>query len=374
MASEQVPGPRMVSDGHVQTELRGRLAVITLARAGALNALSLPMVRDITSCLLHWGDDERALAVLIQGAGREGKVPAFCAGGDIRFFHQAALAGDPRLEDFFTEEYALNYLIHTYAKPCIVLMDGICMGGGMGLAQGARLRVVTEHSKLAMPETNIGLFPDVGGGHFLSRCPGHLGEYLALTGEVLGAADAMAIGWADIEHPSATLSALVERLAGPHHDTAASMLESAKVGSVASGEARLPALQEQIDSHFSRPTLVAIVASLASDSSHWAQHTLAILRKRSPLMMALTLEQIRRARHLTLAEDLRMERDLVRNCFHLRPGTASETVEGIRALTIDKDHQPRWNPTHIEDVTPDMVGSYFASAWPAHVHPLRGLE
>ncbi|PXW98131.1 enoyl-CoA hydratase/carnithine racemase [Sphaerotilus hippei] len=374
MNSEQVNGPRLVSNGQVQAEVNGRLGVITLHRAGSLNALSLEMVRDLTSCLLHWQADERVLAVLLRGAGREGKPPAFCAGGDIRFFHQAALAGDPRLEDFFTEEYALDHLVHTYPKPTLALMDGICMGGGMGLAQGCSLRVVTEHSRLAMPETQIGLFPDVGGGWFLARCPGHVGEYLALTGETLGAADAITFGLADLCHASATLPTLVARLADPTLIDAVALLERARGSGIPASLEKLALQREAIDSHFSRATLVDILASLSADASPWAQHTLAQLNKRSPLMMAVSLELVRRARHLTLAQDLRMERDLVRRCFHLRPGTASETVEGIRALVIDKDHQPRWNPTHVADVTPEMVAAHFTSPWPAHVHPLRSLE
>src|SRR6202008_4310245 len=140
----------------ILAEQRGRLGVITLNRAPALNALSLGMIRELTRLLREWEDDDGIDAVLVHGAARPGKPPAFCAGGDIRFFHQAALSGDPRLEDFFTEEYALNHLVHGYPKPYIAWMDGICMGGGMGISQGASHRVVTEHSKLAMPETHIG--------------------------------------------------------------------------------------------------------------------------------------------------------------------------------------------------------------------------
>lgn len=364
----------LVSDGQIHAEVRGRLGLLTLNRPGALNALSLPMVRDLTALLLHWATDPAVLAVVIRGAGREGRPPAFCAGGDIRFFHQAALAGDPCLEDFFTEEYALDHLIHAYAKPVIALMDGVTMGGGMGIAQGARLRIVTEHSKLAMPETNIGLFPDVGGGWFLARCPGHVGEYLALTGEVIGAADAIALGLADIEYPSDALPALIDRLADPALGTAAALLDAAHGGALVPGETRIAALRELIDQHFSRATLKEIVVSLQADESDFARQTLAALHKRSPLMLAVTLEQVRRARHLSLADDLRMERNLVRHAFHLRPGTASETVEGIRALAVDKDHRPRWNPTHIDDVSDKMVAEFFRSPWPAHVHPLRELE
>jgi enoyl-CoA hydratase len=250
---------------------QGPLGLITLNRAAALNALSLGMVRDLTTVLLQWREDPAVKAVLVQGAGREGKPPAFCAGGDIRFFHQAALAGDPRLEDFFTEEYALNHLIHHYPKPYIALMDGVCMGGGMGISQGASLRVVTELSKLAMPETHIGLFPDVGGGWFLARCPGHVGEYLALSGEVLGAADAIAFGLADVQLPSAACRA--GGSAGDGSSTTGAQLEAA----VRAGpwrRRRAAGAAGQIDLHFSRATLGEIIASLARDDSDWA-HTWA---------------------------------------------------------------------------------------------------
>ncbi|MBN9325143.1 MAG: enoyl-CoA hydratase/isomerase family protein, partial [Delftia acidovorans] len=175
--------------GEVLSEVRGRMGMITLNRAKALNALSLGMVRDLLATLLAWQKDEQVLAVAIRGMGKEGVFGAFCAGGDIRFLHGAGSTGNPQLEDFFTEEYALNHLIHTFGKPYIAFMDGIVMGGGMGISQGGTMRIVTERTKMAMPETAIGLFPDVGGGYFLSRCPGHAGEWLALTGDVIGAAD-----------------------------------------------------------------------------------------------------------------------------------------------------------------------------------------
>ena len=170
----------------VLSEVRGQVGLITLNRPRALNALSLGMVRDLMAILLAWQNDARVLAVAIRGSNKEGPFGAFCAGGDIRFLHQAGSQGNPLIEDFFTEEYALNHLIHNYAKPYIAFMDGIVMGGGMGISQGAALRVVTERTKMAMPETAIGLFPDVGGGYFLSRCPGRVGEWLALTGDTAG--------------------------------------------------------------------------------------------------------------------------------------------------------------------------------------------
>lgn len=201
---------------HIQTTRSNHLGIITLARPEALNSLSLAMVRDITKALLAWRDDASIRAVVIRGAGDR----AFCAGGDIRFFYDMGLStpkgGSALIEDFFTEEYALNHLIHFYPKPYIALMDGVVMGGGMGVAQagpGARMRVVTERTKMAMPEVNIGLFPDVGGGHFLSHMAGELGTWLGVTGEIINAADAIDGNLADVFVPSAQLATLVDHLA-----------------------------------------------------------------------------------------------------------------------------------------------------------------
>ena len=353
-------------------EVRGRMGLITLNRPKALNALSLGMVRELTEALLRWKHDEGVDAVAVRGVGREGPFGAFCAGGDIRFFHQAALSGDPRLEDFFTEEYALNHLVHRYPKPYVVFMDGIAMGGGMGIAgHGAAgsLRIATERTKLAMPETNIGLFPDVGGGWFLARCPGRIGEYLALTGQVISGADGLAAGLADLLVDSADLPALWEQLA----EGGAQAVQALRERRGEHPASALAAQGEAIGRFFSLPDVPAIVAALEADGSDWARETAAVLRKRSPLMLHVVFEQMRRARQMSLAQDLRMERDMVRHCFHLRPGAASETVEGIRALAVDKDHAPRWNPARIEDVRPEMVQPFFDSPWPAHAHPLREL-
>ena len=370
--------PTLCSQGAVLVEQVGAVGVLTLHRPQALNALSLDMIRDITAALNHWQACPHTGAVVLQAASRPGKAPAFCAGGDIRFFHQAALAGDPRLEDFFTEEYALNHLIHGYAKPLVALMDGICMGGGMGISQGAALRVVTAGSKLAMPETHIGLFPDVGGGWFLARCPGALGEYLALTGHVLQGAEALAATLADVELPADELprvaSVLAALAAAPGTPAfAQAALEAVRGLALPRTAAQLDGHRAAIDHHFSQPDVAAIIASLQADGSEWAQKTVEVLSHRSPLMMAVSLEQVRRARQMSLADDLRMERDMVRHCFHLRPGTASETVEGIRALAVDKDHAPRWNPASLADVTPEMVQAFFRSPWPTWAHPLRHL-
>lgn len=357
---------------HVIAELRGRVGCITLNRPKALNALSLEMIRSLTQTLLDWRDDASVLAVVVRGVNKEGPFGAFCAGGDIRFFHQAALAGDDALEAFFTEEYALNHLIHTYPKPYIALMDGIVMGGGMGISQGASLRIVTERSKLAMPETNIGLFPDVGGGYFLSRCAGRLGEYLALTGRVLVGREAITAGLADGFIDSGRLPGLWNSLERTPFENGASV-ERWCASHLSTTAAPAPWPAKEVDRVFGLPDVVQIVAALDATDSEWARQTVATLRQRSPLMLHVVLEQIRRARGMGLADDLRMERDIVHRCFHLRPGAASETVEGIRALAVDKDHAPKWNPARVEDVSPAQVAAFFESPWAAEVHPLRRL-
>ena len=366
----------------ILSDVQHGVGLITLNRPRALNALSLSMVRELTALLLQWREDPVVQAVAIRGSNKEGVFGAFCAGGDIRFFHQAALSGDPALEDFFTEEYALNHLIHHYPKPYLAFMDGIVMGGGMGISQGASLRIVTERTKMAMPETNIGLFPDVGGGYFLSRCPGHVGEYLALTGHVISGMDAVSVGLADVllsaDQLSAAWQSLVDTTGGDVASRIAALLQRTQAATQQAQSAH-PAWREAgLDDAFGAPSVSAIVAALSASSSEWAQKTLHDLRHRSPLMLHVVLEQLRRGRRMSLADDLRMERDLVRHCFHARhlqrSGASSETVEGIRALAVDKDHQPQWNPSTIEAVTADMVEPFFVSPWPAAAHPLRDLD
>jgi len=360
----------------VLTEVRGQVGCITLNRAKALNSLNLEMVRSLTAVLLQWQQDSAVKAVAIRGMGKTGPFGSFCAGGDIRFFHQAALAGNPQLEDFFTEEYALNCLIHNFSKPYIAFMDGVVMGGGMGISQGGSHRLVTGRTKMAMPETHIGLFPDVGGGYFLSRCPGRTGEWQALTGEVMDAATAMEMGLADACLDEMRLEEAWDALANTNLDLPDALGQWLAIYSVAA-HAHSTGARALIDQYFSMQSVPEIVHALEADDSAWAQHTAATLRKRSPLMLHVVLEQVRRARGMTLAEDLRMERDIVRHCFnthHLgRSGASSETVEGIRALAVDKDHRPQWNPARIEDVTPEQVAPFFESPWPAWAHPLRDL-
>jgi enoyl-CoA hydratase/carnithine racemase len=355
---------------YVQTRVANRTGIITLDRPKALNSLSLDMVRALTEALRAWREDAGVDAVVI-GSSRE---KALCAGGDIRFFHDAGKAtprtGSPLLEDFFTEEYALNHLIHFYPKPYIALMDGVVMGGGMGIAQGGPacgLRIVTERSRIAMPEVNIGLFPDVGGSHFLSHAPGRLGHYLGVTGVTIGAADAIYVGLADVFVPAAQLEALRALIAAtPGAGLPAAIRAFAAPFAPEAGE--LEAQRAAIDRHFGADGVAAVMASLEADDSPFAQKTLATMRQRSPLMMSVTRAMLVRAESLGVADCLRMERALVRRTFE-----HGEVLEGVRALVIDRDNAPQWNPPLLADVTPAMVAWFFEPVWPAHAHPLRDL-
>jgi enoyl-CoA hydratase len=377
MMTSSIPAHPAEDDSFILAQQVGRVGLITLNRPRALNALSLEMVRSLTRTLLDWKSNAQILAVAVRGMSKDAPFGAFCAGGDIRFFHQAALAGDPRLEDFFTEEYALNHLIHTYPKPYIAFMDGIVMGGGMGISQGASLRVVTQRTRMAMPETGIGLFPDVGGGFFLSRCPGRVGEWLALTGQAIEAGDAVAFGLADGCMDAGRLNALWADLQSTPFETG-NAVEHMVTTKFTTTQAAHKSARNQIDAVFSLGDVPSIVKALELDASEFAQRTAAVLRQRSPLMLHVVLEQIRRARRMSLADDLRMERDMVRHCFHPRhlgrSGAGSETVEGIRALAVDKDHTPRWQPAAIEEVDSSMVEPFFISPWPASAHPLVHLS
>jgi len=357
---------------YVETRVTNRTGIITLDRPKALNSLSLDMVRALTAALLAWRADSAVDAVLIRSSSEK----ALCAGGDIRFFHQVGQVtpqgGSALLEDFFTEEYALNHLIHFYPKPYIALMDGVVMGGGMGISQGGPacgLRIVTGRTKMAMPEVNIGMFPDVGGSHFLSHAPGRLGWYLGLTGATIGAADALYVGLADVFVPStelAALAALVDATPGGALAQAIRDFAAPFVGQA--GNSELQAQRELIDRCFGAASVADTMAALQQDADPFAHKALAAMRQRSPLMMCVTHELLVRGALLDVADCLRLERALVRRTFE-----HGEILEGVRALVIDKDNAPQWQPPALEQVTPQMVADFFAPVWPAHAHPLRGL-
>jgi enoyl-CoA hydratase/carnithine racemase len=360
---------------YILTSVRNHIGFITLDRPKALNSLSLEMIRSITAILLQWQNDESVHAVFIHSSSEK----AFCAGGDIRFFYDVGNAtpkGDSALlEDFFSEEYALNHLIHFYPKPYIALLNGVVMGGGMGIAQAGvacRLRIVTERTKMAMPEVNIGLFPDVGGGYFLARTPGEIGTYLGMTGEIINAADALYADLADVFIPTSELPALMDLLAQTNaSDIRVAIREfAAPYAAQASVEhSGLAGNRANIDHHFSGKHAVKILDSLASDESAFAAQTQAIMQKRSPLLMAVTLEQLRRSAGMSVANCLRMERSMVRHCFK-----HGEVLEGVRALVVDKDNAPQWSPPSMDQVSDELVQGFFKEVWPPYAHPLRDLD
>jgi enoyl-CoA hydratase/carnithine racemase len=319
-------------------EVHGHVATVTLNRPAALNALSFGMLQDLAARLDEWEEDERVRTVVLRGAGDR----AFCAGGDVRALRDGFLAGSRLHQEYFTFEYALDYRIHTYPKTIVALIDGIVMGGGMGISQGAALRIAGPRTRMAMPETAIGLFPDVGGSYFLSRTPGKLGIYLGLVGPTIGAADAIYCGLADLDV------------------------------SEQPGEPELAALRPAIDLHFGHSTVEAIIASLATEQRpeyrDWAARTYTALSRRSPTMLAVTLEQLTRGATLSLADCFRMELNLIHGCFD-----QGDFMEGIRALLVEKDNRPRWSPASLAEVTREAVDRFFAPRWTPARHPLATI-
>ncbi|MGH8360124.1 MAG: enoyl-CoA hydratase/isomerase family protein, partial [Pseudomonas sp.] len=334
------------SAGIVQDEVlahvRNHIGHLTLNRPAGLNALTLDMVRSLSRHLQAWADDPQVHAVVLRGAGEK----AFCAGGDIRSLYDSFKSGDTLHEDFFVEEYALDLAIHNYRKPVLALMDGFVLGGGMGLVQGADLRVVTDRSRLAMPEVAIGYFPDVGGSYFLPRISGELGIYLGVTGVQIRAADALYCGLADWYLDSTRLADLDQRLDRLEwHDSPLKDLQGllASLAVQQLPDAPLAALRPAIDHFFALPDVPSIVEQLqqvtVADSHDWALTTASLMQTRSPLAMAVTLQMLRRGRHLPLEQCFALELHLDRQWF-----ARGDLIEGVRALLIDKDKTPRWNP------------------------------
>jgi enoyl-CoA hydratase len=336
----------------VLIRVEGRAGRITLNRPKALNALTLGMVRAIWPALLAWRDDPAVELVILDGAGERG----LCAGGDVRWLYESRARGLGDALAFWREEYALNALIHRYPKPFVPIMDGIVMGGGIGLSahvQGGT-RIVTERSQLAMPETSIGLIPDVGGTWLLAHAPGAFGAYLGLTGERMRGAGTIFSRFADVFVPSVKLDALRSALstttAAKVRDVVASFAEAAPHSNLADRA-------DSIARTFSHPTVPAILDALARETDEWGAKTHAALLERSPKALAATLAAIRRARGLgSLEAALNVELRLCLHLFH-----DGEFTEGVRALLIDKDKTPRWNPPTLADVTGPMIDALFAA-------------
>ena len=345
------------TQNEVLAEVRNHIGHLTLNRPSGLNALTLDMVRNLQRQLDSWAADADVHAVVLRGAGEK----AFCAGGDIRSLHDSFKSGDTLHEDFFVEEYALDLAIHHYRKPVLALMDGFVLGGGMGLVQGADLRVVTEKSRLAMPEVGIGYFPDVGGSYFLPRIPGEIGIYLGVSGVQIRAADALYCGLADWYLESSKLSILDEKLDRLEwHDSPLKDLQGllAKLGVQHLPDAPLSGLRPAIDHFFAQADVPGIVEQLrqvsVADSREWALATADLLETRSPLAMGVTLEMLRRGRELSLEQCFALELHLDRQWFE-----RGDLIEGVRALLIDKDKQPRWNPPTLQALDAEQVASFF---------------
>jgi enoyl-CoA hydratase/carnithine racemase len=356
-------------------EIRNRIAFITLNRPAALNALSAGMIEELRSALSRFAADASVHAILIQGAG--GK--AFCAGGDIRAIYESYQSSQRPNLDFFVAEYPLDYMLHSYPKPYVALIDGIVMGGGMGIAQGSRMRIVGDRTRMAMPEVAIGFFPDVGASYFLSRLPGSLGPYLALTGVQIRAADALYAGLADAYLPRTSVELLEAELgklkwSGDRSDAWHAAINGI-IRKLAGNPpaAPLAALRPAIDRHFAAPSVPALLASLETEDRsgllEWARQTIDLMNTRSPTMLAVTLEQLRRGRSMSLAECLRMELGMVRQSF-----IQGDFIEGVRAMIIDKDNAPLWRPQRIDEVTDAMVAAMFDDPFAGATHPLNNLE
>ena len=332
--------------------IEGGMGRITLNRPRALNALTLAMVEAMAAALAAWETDPGVRFVLVEGAGERG----LCAGGDIRAIYDASRAGNLSAnEAFFRAEYQLNARIARYAKPYVALMDGIVMGGGVGISSHGSHRVVTERSRVAMPETGIGFFPDIGATWLLSHAPGELGTHIGLTGEAIGADDAILSGLADLHIPSASLPDLVEAL----HDCDAAGLDSCLARfSTPPPPGLFAESSDWISTCYAGADVVAIVAALATHENAMAQQAAEVIGRRSPTSLKITLHALRTAPGLGSLEaclDREFRMSLIRTHQH-------DFIEGVRAAVVDKDRNPRWVPARLGEASADDLVAFFTAA------------
>ncbi len=334
----------------------GGLATVTINRPQALNALTLANYRRLDPALRNWAADPSVHAVVVRGAGDR----AFCAGGDVRAVYEAGrgISGDPELTAvFFREEYELIRLIHRFPKPYLAIIDGITMGGGAGISVNGAYRIATERALFAMPETGIGLFPDVGATRFLNRCPGHVGRYLGLTGARLKTADALYCGFATHAVNRDFIDALLDELSREH----TAIEECLRRFAVDPGPAPLAALQPAIDRCFARDSVEAILDTLAVEAAsggadaEWAEETRAGLLTKSPTSLKITLRQLTIGWGYDLDAALALEYRLTQ---HIMAG--HDFYEGVRAMLIERDRNPQWRPATLTEVTESTVDAYFA--------------
>jgi enoyl-CoA hydratase len=327
-------------------ERRRAVGLMTLNRPKALNALTREMCVAMKAQLGEWAADDAVKTVVIRGVGGR----AFCAGGDIRALYDSGKAGTPYALDFYRDEYRVDAAIKHYPKPYVALLHGIVMGGGVGVSVHGSHRVANDTVTFAMPETGIGLFPDVGGSWFLPRMPGEIGMYLALTGERLKTADCVYAGVATHFVPGAQTEALIATLeSGTDPDLVLRSFVEAP------GEAPLAKNREAIDRIFSEGSVDGILAALDADGSEWARGTAATIRKKSPTSLRIAFRQLREGQHFSFDDCMRMEFRMVNRIV-----AGHDFYEGVRATIIEKDNAPQWQPPNLAQVTHEQVDAYFA--------------
>lgn len=337
-----------MSEPEVLTRIEGRVGRITLNRPQALHALTTQMCRDITAALLAWKEDPAVQLVLLDHSGERG----FCAGGDIRMLAESGSGDGRAAREFFFTEYRLNDLLFRYPKTTVAIMDGVTMGGGVGLSRPCRFRVATERTTFAMPETGIGLFPDVGGGWYLSRMPEHIGLWLALTGARIKAASCELLGVATDYVESARIAELKAGiLADPARtETLLTELEAD------AGRPTIAAHQDEIAKLFSGDSVEAIVAALEAAGTDWAAEQLKVMATKSPQTMKVAFRQLQLgAQARTFAENMAMEYRI-----GARVVQRHDFLEGVRAVIVEKDNAPKWSPATLEGVTEAMLDEIFA--------------
>ncbi|WOX04527.1 enoyl-CoA hydratase/isomerase family protein [Microbulbifer pacificus] len=359
----------MTQESPVIVERQGALGKLTLNLPKALNALNLDMIDLMAAQLDEWESDDSLACIWIEGAGDK----ALCAGGDVVALHrESGSYGDDKagqfVEDFFTREYRLDYRIHTYPKPIVVWGSGIVMGGGIGIMSGASHRIVTETTRMAMPEISIGLFPDVGGSWFLNRMPGRTGLFLGLTGAQFNGTDALYCGMADRLLPSESKDLLLNGLAAldfttdpaQNHVLVSKQVQSLELAADAQPAPNLRTHYDVIQELTDGATLPEVYRAIAaySGDDKWLQRASATMQAGCPLTAWIVWEQLRRGRHMSLAQVLQMELALAVNMC-----SSGQVKEGVRALLIDKDRNPRWQPATLEEVTWEQVERCFKSPW-----------
>jgi len=349
-----VSAAALESEGDLIVRREGSAGIIRLNRPKALNALTLEMSVDIDAALDRFESDPAIAVVVLEGAGERG----LCAGGDIRGLYESSLAGGDLGKLFWRQEYIVNARIAKFPKPYVAFMDGLVMGGGVGLSAHSAHRVVTERTRLAMPEAGLGFFPDVGGTWLLSRTPGEIGTYFGLTGQTMNGPDAIHAKFADTVVLSGRLPALREVLTKIRPGTTSGEVKTL-IGGFSTGETSGPvaAMQARIDGWFAHDRMEDIFAALQRDGSELALATLKTLNEKSPRGMVVTLKLLRLARSSSS-----LEQCLVREYrAALEVFRSDDFREGVRAAVIDKDRNPRWSPPRIEDVTPAMLAPYLAT-------------